>query len=129
MKAQEYAQALYEAIHEVRPEDHDKVLENFVKILGQSGDIGMYDQIEEEYKKLEGAAKGIKQVTITSAHPVNSKQLVKELNDIVGDKVEVKEKIDQSLIGGVVVRVDDTLIDASVKNSLNNLKNVIAKNQ
>ncbi len=128
MQAQDYAQALYEAVHEVRPEDHDKVLENFVAILNQNGDMAMYEQIETEYKKIDGAAHGIKQVEITSAHPIDTKGLIKDLNKIIGEKMEVREKIDKDIIGGVVVRVDDTLIDASVRNSLNNLKNIIAKN-
>lgn len=129
MKAQQYAQALYDAIHEVRPEDQDKVLDNLVKIMAQNGDLGLYDQIEDEYRKLDSKAHGIKEVHVTSANPVSTKELLKDLNKIVGDKTEVKEKIDKNIIGGVVVRVDDTLIDASVKNSLNHLKNVIAKNE
>jgi F-type H+-transporting ATPase subunit delta len=128
MKAQDYAKALYESIHEVRPEDQDKVLDNMVKILAQNGDLGLFDQIEEEYKRLESGSQGIRQVEVSSAHPIHSKELIKDLNKIVGDKVQIKEKIDEDLIGGVVVRVDDTLIDASVKNSLKHLKNVIAKN-
>jgi F-type H+-transporting ATPase subunit delta len=128
MKAQDYAKALYDSIHEVRPEDQDKVLDNMVKILAQNGDLGLFDQIEEEYKRLESGSQGIRQVEVSSAHPIHSKELIKDLNKIVGDKVQIKEKIDEDLIGGVVVRVDDTLIDASVKNSLKHLKNVIAKN-
>ncbi|MDB4940217.1 MAG: synthase delta subunit [Candidatus Doudnabacteria bacterium] len=127
MKAQQYAQALYEAIHEVRPEDQDKVLDNMAKIMAQRGDLGMFDQVAEEYQKLDSKAHGIKEVEVTSAHHLNTKELIKDLNKIVGDKTEVKEKIDQNIIGGVVVRVDDTLIDASVRNSLENLRDLIAK--
>ncbi|GAC1412687.1 MAG: hypothetical protein NVSMB66_2410 [Candidatus Doudnabacteria bacterium] len=129
MKAQQYAQALYNAIHEVRPEDHDKVLDNLVKIMAQNGDLGLYSSLVEEYQKLDSKHQGIKEVQITSAHPINTKELLKELNQIVGQKTQVKESIDKDLIGGVVVRVDDTLIDASVKNSLIHLRNVIAKNE
>jgi F-type H+-transporting ATPase subunit delta len=128
MKAKQYAEALHLSIHEVRPEDQDKVLDNLVKIMAQNGDLGLYDQIEAEYSRLNSTENGIKQVEITSANPVQSQELLRDLNKIVGEKTEVKQKIDQSLIGGVVVRVDDTLIDASVKNSLAHLKNLIAKN-
>jgi F-type H+-transporting ATPase subunit delta len=47
--------------------------------------------------------------------------LINQLNQIIGSKVDVEKKIDDSIIGGVVVRVDDTLIDVSVKTQLSNL--------
>jgi len=120
MTAKQYAEALYDSIHQVRPEDQEKVLDNLVKVLSVNGDLKLFD-------KLENDANGIKNVEVTSAHPVHSKELIKDLNKIVGDRVEIKEKIDQSLIGGVIVRVDDTMIDASVKNSLNNLRSLIER--
>ena len=123
----EYAQALYEAISETKPEDHDKVLDNFVKIIAQNGDLGKYPEIESEYQKLESKAQGIKQVEVTTATEVDAKSLIAELNTIVGKKIEITRKIDPEIIGGIVVRVDDTLIDASVKNNLNNLKKAIAQ--
>ena len=64
---------------------------------------------------------------ITTAQPHRSREILEHLNKIVGDKVEVKEKIDADIIGGVVVRVDDTLIDGSIKNSLKQLRKAISK--
>ena len=123
MKTAEYARALFEAISEVRPEDQDRVLDNFVKILAQNGDLGKYDEIEAEYRKLQLAAEGIKPVeVITARADIDSAALIEELNRIVGQKVEIQHKVKEDLIGGVVIKVDDTLIDASVKNSLDNLR-------
>ncbi len=126
MKAQEYAQALFEAVFEVRPQDQDKVLDNFVKILAANGDLKMLDEIEAEYHRLEMKSKGIKEVQITTAREMKSdKAILQELNQIVGEKAEVKRNVDAGLVGGVVVRVDDTLIDASVKQRLDSLKKSI----
>ena len=123
-----YAQALFEAVSEVGPKDHDQVLDNFVRILSQNGDIGRYQEIEQEYQKLSRQAKGVKEVEITTASNVNSKEIIESLNKIIGGKAEVKQKIDQNLIGGVVVRIEDTLIDASVKNNLEKLRRKIVNN-
>ena len=41
---------------------------------------------------------------------------------MVKGKVELKKKIDENILGGVVIKMDDTLIDASVKRSLEDLK-------
>jgi F-type H+-transporting ATPase subunit delta len=123
MTAEQYAKALFEAVSEVKPEDQDKVLDNFVKVLSSNGDLNKYDKIETEYKKLQLAAQGIKQVELTTARAgIDEKALIAELNRIVGEKVEIRHKVNENLIGGVVVKVDDTLIDASIKNNLERLK-------
>jgi F-type H+-transporting ATPase subunit delta len=118
LTAKDYAKALYEAIQETR--DHDVVLDNFVKILAQNGDLSKHEQIEEEYKKIEREAKGIKEVHTTFAQQHNTK-ILDELNTIVKGKAEFVTQIDEGIVGGVILKVDDTLIDASVKTQLNNL--------
>ncbi len=120
--SQQYAQALFEAISEAGANDQDLVLDNFVKILAQSGDLNKYNEIEKEFHKIEMKAKGISEAEVTVARNVEiNSSLMNELNKIVGSKVEMKKKVDENIIGGVVVRVDDTLIDASVKGQLENL--------
>jgi|SRR5579872_1304806 len=122
-----YAQALFQAVSETVVKEHDKVLENFVRILNQNGDIGLYQQIEQEYQNLERQSKGIREVSISTASNVDPKKIIDHLNKVIGGKAEIKHKIDESLIGGVVVRVDDTLIDASLKTSLQKLRKNIAQ--
>ena len=46
----QYAQALYEAVHETNPKEHDLVMDRFVKILAQNGDLGKYDEIDAEFR-------------------------------------------------------------------------------
>jgi F-type H+-transporting ATPase subunit delta len=128
LTSQQYAQALFEAIAETAPHDHDKVLDNFVKILAQNGDLGKYEEIDTEFRKLKLLSQGIKEAEVTIAKEVEANSaLIHKLNEIVGSKVEIKQKVDESIIGGVVIRVDDTLIDASVKTQLNNLNSELKK--
>lgn len=120
--SQQYASALYDAVHETSSKDHDLVLDNFVKVLAQAGDLGKYQEIEKEYKLLEMKEKGISSAEVTTAKDIEiNSGLIKQLNEIIGNKVEVKQKVDEGIVGGVIVRVDDTLIDASVKTQLENL--------
>ncbi len=126
--AQQYAQALYEALSEARPKDYDRVLDNFVKVLSEYGDIGEYDKIEEAYKEVSEKGQDIKSVQITTARETDAKSILKELNEIVGKNPDVRTKVDENLIGGVIIRVDDSLIDASIKNSLNQLKKQMTNN-
>jgi F-type H+-transporting ATPase subunit delta len=136
LTSQQYAEALYDAISETAPHDHDKVLDNFVKVLAQNGDLGKYEEIEAEFRKLKLESQGIKEVEITIAREAEMNRVIlDELNAVVRSHVgdglkpspttEIKTRVDESIIGGVVVRVDDTLIDAGVKNQLNNLNQAL----
>lgn len=130
--SQQYAQALYDAVHEANPKDHNLVLDNFVKVLAQAGDLGKYEIIEREFKLLEMKGKGISEAKVTVARDVEmNSALIDQLNKIVRgnvaqapdlpSKLEIKKQVDAGIVGGVIVRVDDTLIDASIKTQLENL--------
>lgn len=119
-----------ESLNETNPKDTDKVLDNFAKVLRDNNDLRMFDEISNEIHKLELEKKGIKQVEVVSAHPItheNEKQILEQLNTLVKSKFEVKKKVDESLIGGVVIKMDDQMLDASVKNNLEQLKNNLAQ--
>lgn len=119
---QQYAQALFEAITETNSKEHEAVLDGFVKILAQNGDLNKYEEIDKEFRKLKLESEGIKEAEVTVAKDMEFNQtIIKELNAAVGQKLEIKKKVDESIVGGVVVRVDDILIDASVKGQLDSL--------
>lgn len=144
---QQYATALFDAVSETAPHHHDAVLDKFVKILEQNGDLGKFDEIDAEFRKLKLASEGIKEAEVTVARETEiNHQIVHELNQIINADVgtglqpvqskegttanrslQVKTRVDESIIGGVMVRVDDTLIDASVKRQLLNLNQSLKK--
>jgi F-type H+-transporting ATPase subunit delta len=85
----------------------------------------MLDDIAMAYQSLLKAHQGIVPVTIYSARPLNSvtrDALVKKIGGAVQGKPEVTEVIDESLIGGFIVRMDDKQVDASVSTQFKNLK-------
>lgn len=128
--AKQYAKALFESVQSTDKKDIDKVLDNFAKVLSENNDLRMFEQISEEYHNNELEHKGIKPVEVVSAHTLDQnseKQIVAQLNDLVKQNVEIRKKVDEGLIGGVVIKFDDQIIDASVKNSLDNLKNNLSK--
>jgi F-type H+-transporting ATPase subunit delta len=120
MTAENYAKALYDAVSEVRPEDQDKVLDNFLKILVQNGDLKLMPEIETHFESIKNKASGIQEIEVITAreHP----EIIKMVNEHVDKDAVIKHKIDSGLVGGVVVRIDDLLIDGSIKNSLQELK-------
>jgi F-type H+-transporting ATPase subunit delta len=124
----QYTEALYHTLSETKAADHDKVIGNFIRILKTNGDLAHYEAIIAEYETLDRKMKGVREVEVTTAHDAAvSKDVVNKLNDIIGDDIELKQKVDETLIGGIVVKVEDILIDASVKGQLNKLKNNLSQ--
>lgn len=125
----QYAQALFEAIADTAPKDQDKVIENFIEILKQKGDLPEYERIIAAYEIYDKEQRGITEVEITTAGDTKlSKPILDELNKLIGKDIEIKEKVDSGIIGGIVVRAGDTLIDGSIKNQLNQLRQDLESN-
>lgn len=124
----QYAQALYEAIADTAPKDQDKVIENFIEILKAKGDLVEYERIVAAYESFDKEQRGITEVEVTTAGDTKiSKSLIDELNKLVGKDIEVKQKVDTGIIGGIVIRAGDTLIDGSVRNQLNHLRDNLSQ--
>lgn len=88
------------------------------------------DEIEGEYYNFEKASKGIKTASVTTAHKLSGSEeqkIIKELNEFIGGKVELKKQVNEGLMGGVIIRIEDQLIDGSVKKQLEELKNELKK--
>jgi F-type H+-transporting ATPase subunit delta len=126
----QYAEALWDSLQDTNPKDQSQVLDNFVKVLAENNDIRLFDQISEEFHKLDLNRQGIKQVNVRSAHPLtkeNEKAILTELNKLAKTKFELKSVVDERLIGGVVIQMDDQVLDTSLKNQLEQLKESLVK--
>ena len=124
----QYAEALWQTLSETSPADQDKVINNFVQILGSNGDLSYYETIIKDFERIDREYRGVKEVEIAVANESQmDSEVVKQLNQTLGNDILLKKKVDESLIGGIVVKVEDTLIDASVKAHLNKLKNNLSQ--
>ena len=120
---QEYAQALQLALQESKPEDVDVVIENLVGILKDNNELDKYEAVVEEFEKLTLLAGEVTEVEAVFAKEATAnKGILDELNSVVGPQIGIRSRVNDELVGGMVLRVDDTLIDASVKGSLERLK-------
>ena len=83
--------------------------------------IELFDAIEDIYRSLSNEARGIVVADVTSAQELTSAQqekIQKKLATVTGKEVTLRTHRDESLIGGVVVRIGDKRIDGSVKGRL-----------
>jgi len=100
-------------------------VENLVRLLAQRGRVELLPRIAVEYQRLLNRDRGVIEATVTSAVPLSqaeSKAVRARVEEMTGASVELDEVIDESLIGGLTVRVGDRLLDASVRGRLERLR-------
>ena len=94
------------------------------------GKLKNVDQIADEYDGILDEHKGIKHATVITAVPVDEaekQKIVNQLQKITGKKVSVKLQVNPSILGGMVARIEDTMIDGSVRSRLELLKKDMVK--
>jgi F-type H+-transporting ATPase subunit delta len=105
---------------------------NFLKLLVDKRRIGILSDIEGSYRELMDNALKKARVTVTTAFPLTgelSARLQTRLEELTGRKVELNILEDPTLLGGIVVRVGDTLYDGSIRTQLNNIRNLLGEEQ
>jgi F-type H+-transporting ATPase subunit delta len=103
---------------------------NFLKLLVDKRRIGILSEIEDRYRELMDEALKKVRVTVKTAFPLNealSTKLQKGLEGLTDREVEMTVQEEQTLLGGIVVRVGDTLYDGSIRTQLNNIRNLLGE--
>ncbi|MBQ3022837.1 MAG: F0F1 ATP synthase subunit delta [Clostridia bacterium] len=104
---------------------------NLIKILCEKRRIHILRDCVKEYDKLYYEKLGIKRVTAITATKLSDElreKLIKKLEQEWGKKVELAQKVDPSILGGIVLRTDNSQTDASVRTKLEQLKAQITSN-
>lgn len=101
-----------------------EVAENFVRLLVENGKLGLMPEIFRVFGQLKSEAGGAVDARLISAYPVNAKfeqDIAAAMQKRLSREVNFTTEQDKSLLGGVVIRVGDMVIDASVKGKLESL--------
>ena len=108
----------------------DNDLKNFFKILVEKGRITSVEAIEATYKELLYEKNNILEGYVISAVPMDNekiKELETELSKKYNKNVTLENKVDKSVLGGVLVRLVNTEIDGTIKTRLAGLKNQLSQ--
>jgi F-type H+-transporting ATPase subunit delta len=102
---------------------------NLLLLLVQRRRIEQLPRIAAEFRRLDDDRQGIVHATATSAAALTDTEkraLTARLEQMTGGRVALETQVDESLLGGLVVRVGDRLIDGSVRGRLERLRNQLA---
>ncbi|HLN20848.1 MAG TPA: ATP synthase F1 subunit delta [Bacteroidales bacterium] len=104
---------------------------SLVDLLVKNGRESFLPAIARAFVHETRVHRGITETVLTTAVPVDEnvrKDITKLVADTFKTRVELKEVIDPSIIGGFILRVDDNYIDASIKNKLRKVKKELLGN-
>ena len=99
---------------------------NFVKVLAENGRLNVATEIAQAYEEHRAEAEKTVEAEVTSAFPLSDTQIssVKDaLKKRLGREVNLVTKIDESIVGGAIIRAGDLVIDGSVSGQLEKLTN------
>ena len=98
---------------------------NFVGLVSKNRRLFALRDMITAYAKLVAHAKGEVAAEVTSAEKLSAAQVKKlkaALKEQVGRDVQMEEKVDPDILGGLIVKVGSRMVDSSLRTKLNSLK-------
>jgi F-type H+-transporting ATPase subunit delta len=109
-----------------------KVMKSFLMLLFDKGRIGFISNINEFYQKLVDELKGVARAGLISATELTSETIEKvrkSLSKKTGKDIVLEVEQDPGLIGGIVTRIGDLVLDGSIKTQLLNMRETLKRGE
>lgn len=109
-----------------------KVMKSFMLLLFDKGRISFLSAINEFYQKLADELKGVARASLVSATELPSESIEKirtTLSKKIGKDIILEVEHDPNLIGGIVSRIGDLVLDGSIKTQLLNMRESLKRGE
>lgn len=103
----------------------DEYLINFIKILCEKKCVCLFSDCAKQFEKLYNKKHNIENVTVITASPLSDalkERLIAKLKKDYGKEIILDAKVDKSILGGIVIRTENSQTDASVRARLDSIK-------
>jgi F-type H+-transporting ATPase subunit delta len=103
----------------------DELLRNFVRLTAEKGRVGGIEEIAREFERLVAVEERRLNVALTTAYELSddeAAQIVAQIEEASGRRVEATRAVDPDLIGGLVLEAGSLRVDASVRGRLERLR-------
>ncbi len=110
--------------------DADPAIVNFLETLLERHRMPVVFRIRDEFGRLWDAENRLLPVEVTSAVDLDEatvKSIGERIGEQTGQRVELTSKVDPSILGGIVLRVGNSILDASIKHRLDQLRKSVAQ--
>lgn len=118
-------------LHEIFGSKLGEVSMRFISIITNKKRESLLPAITNSFVSLYKAYNKIEEVTVTTASPLNlelKEEIIKYIKKNKDINVELTEIVDESIIGGTIIRIGDKQLDASVSREVSELRKVFNKN-
>ena len=102
---------------------------NLVRLLSSKGRLGLAAQITERFQELVDEERGIAHAQVVTAVRMSDAEqqgLARRLSELTGKQVDVQAFVEPDILGGLIARIGDRLIDGSARTRLLALKRRLA---
>ncbi len=126
----EFLSGLFEQASSNKLAGSDAKGSNLLKLLIENDRVAVLPEISQHFDALKAAVENSVDAVITSAVALSEKQLADvaaSLRERTGRDVKITTKIDETLIGGAVIRAGDVVIDGSLRARLEGLATALIK--
>jgi len=110
--------------------DADPAIVNFLETLLERHRMPVIFRIRDEYGRLWDRENKLLPVEVTSAVDLDEatvKSIGERIGEQTGQRVELTSKVDPEILGGIVLRVGNSILDASIKHRLDQLRKHVAQ--
>lgn len=117
-------------LYQERKEPFYETLLDFFTLLFEKNRFNLIHEIAVSFKRIADEAQGQGIAEIRSAVPLDANresQIVSRLEKIAGYKIEVKRQVDPALVGGVVVKIKNKIIDGSIQYQIDRIKKELTR--
>lgn len=123
----QYAAMLYEATRNRSEKEAETVIQDFAKLLIKTRSLHLLPRIVEVFRDYYNKQEKIIELTVQIAKST-PKGILKDLQKKIPNfRVEIKEKITPTILGGIILKWNDIVIDASIDTKLNQLKRKLSQ--
>jgi F-type H+-transporting ATPase subunit delta len=108
----------------------DEIFINFLSLLIENHRMPVIFRIRQEYQRLWDEENRTLPVQITSAIALDdatTESLGKTIGERAGRKVTLAARVDPDILGGIIIRVGNSILDASIRNRLEQLRRHVAQ--
>jgi F-type H+-transporting ATPase subunit delta len=108
----------------------DESFVNFLNVLIDNHRLPVIFRIRKQYEALWREENRLLPVEITSAVELDdeiARSIAERVEQQTGRRVELTRRVDESILGGLVVRVSNMILDASIRNQLERLRRQVAR--
>jgi F-type H+-transporting ATPase subunit delta len=107
----------------------DEVLLNFLSLLIENHRMPVIFRVRQQYERLWDEENKTLPVEITSAIELDAattENLGKTIGERAGRKVQLSARVDPDILGGIILRVGNSILDASIRNRLEQLRRQVS---